>query len=362
MEQLKNFVESNDSEIIYRGLGSNQRKLIHEAAECLGLSSRSEGLGDDRYVVVQKAKQSVKIDRETIRKFVEHFKLPINVYDPELIEYYVGEFDDFYQTNGLYDIFINYIRSNPSSNSTSAKIAGQIEKDITDSTEYKAMITTKPVEYGELPSNTNIYIRNSAANHTCYYISIDLIEANFTSIRMLMPNKFSGINCWRDFLLHYTTEPFYLESKHFRQVVLGQLNHKRIINVEYKLMSELYIKLKDQFNIIGKVNSDEIIIEVTKDNIFDTFNQLKKLIDTKLWRITPFKIDPIGSTSFFLKTDYDDLHKECRLSIKNVPKAFHLQAMKFVKNIPIIELDRKTTIKEGKYEFTATMDKAFDFG
>lgn len=357
MEQLQLFVASEESVKEFHGLTSSQRKLIHEAAETIGLHTRSVGSGADRYLIVSKNAIASTLDTEAIKKFVQHFKLPISVYDPTYINYYINAFDKFYRTKYFYDIFLEFIKRNPNHMAMSANLAGGIEVDITTNAEYASM---QSVSYGQIPPNVNIFVNNKTFPK--YYISLDIIEANFTAIRMLMPEFFSKISCWREFLSTYTTEPFYLESKHYRQVVLGQLAHKKLMAMQYRMMSELFTKLLDypEIKIIGRVNTDEIIIEVDPATIFETTELLNTIIDKKIWRKTLFKIEPIGSSAFFLKTDYIN-KTPSKFSIKNVPKMFHIQAMKFSQGLPITDIDRKITITEGKYTFTATLDTEFKF-
>ena len=100
------------------------------------------------------------------------------------------------------------------------------------------------------------------------FLSIDMIQANFNSLRHYDPSIFNGKNTWESYIAEYTDNAHFIESKYIRQVIFGACNPNRQVMYEKYLMDQVLDSISElsSMNIVYFSN-DEIIIDVSNWNM-----------------------------------------------------------------------------------------------
>lgn len=103
------------------------------------------------------------------------------------------------------------------------------------------------------------------SNNERTFISIDMRQANFSSLYHYNQKIFCSINSWEEFLHLFTENLHIRKSKYIRQVILGNCNPKRHISYEKYLMDQVLTELlkKIDKNKVVYFSNDEIIIDLT---------------------------------------------------------------------------------------------------
>lgn len=123
-----------------------------------------------------------------------------------------------------------------------------------------------------------------------YFISIDMVKANFSSI-VRYANKYNyqfnsddtAIYNYEKFMRRFTDIEYFISSKYIRQVIFGACNPKRQVTYQKYIMSIILDTLLacDVANIskenILSLSNDEIVIDVT-NNKSEDIEELKKLL------------------------------------------------------------------------------------
>ena len=126
-----------------------------------------------------------------------------------------------------------------------------------------------------------------------YFISIDMRQANFHSLKDFSPEIFDNAETWEDFMRKFTDDEHIIESKYVRQVILGNCNPKRHITYEKYLMSFIlfalagYVSKKD----IVCYTNDEIVIQTDENNKYNIEIIAKIVHEIPGVAKIPFKIE-----------------------------------------------------------------------
>jgi hypothetical protein len=192
----------------------------------------------------------------------------------------------------------------------------------------------------------------SQTNIGKYYVSIDMIHANFSPLvyfneTMEKDTKGFEFDTYLDFICSMTPYKYYHNSKYFRQVVMGKVGFPKSLEMLKYLMGELFCKLSGKFDKIYKFGSDELIIETSKDIFYDDVVKLQNFIKSleprfgKLWKIRGFYLDTIPDLTDddafggVVRCDVDDFeslnifHKSnLNVTIHGTNKDFHSQCYK----------------------------------
>lgn len=170
-----------------------------------------------------------------------------------------------------------------------------------------------------------------------FFISIDMVKANFTALNCYSPEIFNNKPTWIDFLSQFTDAEYIHQSKYIRQVIMGNCNPSRQISYEKYLMGKLLSLFdNDEIEVIS-VKSDEIIIDVTKEvlnsSIKDIHNKFQTLVMACAKEINErlnvtvelFHIEPINQSAGYKRLYYDgekNHHEFKCLNAIEAPKAF----------------------------------------
>lgn len=307
-----------------------QRKIIHEYVEKLGLYTYSTGGGAERYITVTKQASAYSPKECDVKMFIRDFQLPIPIHKSPYFMYFIN----LYQLTDLYKMFVDSIRLTQSKYGNGLKqyafcLQKEIVGAIRDTPGYQRLTKdTKWLAKDNRQSIPEAHIYKDTSNSTKYYISIDMIKANYNAMRMYDPSIFKGSSTWEEYMATFTTIPYFIKSKYFRQIIFGNLSLK---NFWRKYLDIIYSLLKSNYNVLGKIADDELIIEVDDPTMIHKYtNRIKEIVEEHeeskhMWRITPFSLCPFeGSQDVFIKHNYLSSSDE----IKNCDKDLHAQYYK----------------------------------
>ena len=172
-------------------------------------------------------------------------------------------------------------------------------------------------DHGKKFVEKNIYsIENDGEN----FISIDMIKANFSSMRYFDPTIFDNKETWEEYITQFTDKSHIIGSKYIRQVIFGNCNPKRQVTYEKKIMCQLALYLLESIDEIQvySLHCDEIIIKVAND---DDLKQISKKVEdaiysfspyfSKIMRVDYFSLHKINGTSGFIKKHADHVDFKC---------------------------------------------------
>lgn len=175
----------------------------------------------------------------------------------ELLSNFKSEQDYFEYYNNLKDSIINYLGSRKGMekfkeedmNKFKIKNQGFPEKDI----------------YKEIFDNE-------------IFFSIDMVRANFTSLRHYDKSIVGGNIIYEEFIEMFTEYDYFKNSKYIRQVVFGNHNPKRQVTYEKYLMDKLLTEL---LKVVPKedvvfFSNDEIVIHLDKSK-FKDYEYIRKI-------------------------------------------------------------------------------------
>lgn len=143
----------------------------------------------------------------------------------------------------------------------------ELENEVPDMFTYRMECTDKLVQYIEStrafndlnldPMVPDLRVdKNFRYESGRYYVSFDLIKANWQAVKSYDPdfiNEMKG--SWEELVAHLGIPPIFARSKQLRQYVFGNLNPKRLMKVQRKIVQSLIDKLPNP----DCVKHDEVI-------------------------------------------------------------------------------------------------------
>lgn len=190
--------------------------------------------------------------------------------------------------------------------------------------------------------------RRSVYSEDCVgkiFVSIDLVKANFQSVKFAIDDRIFKHNSYEGFIREFTDYEYLLKSKYFRQVLFGNLNPKKQQAIQKRMIDHIIysIQAEPDFENSGikfvSKNSDEIIIDtgvvvekendifkekIRMNNLFSHFKHIFNNCNIPYdLMVEPFVVSQIGEKNFFVKRKLNG-----KYSFKNVPSMFWAQCYK----------------------------------
>lgn len=278
-------------------------------------------------------------------RFIKDFKLPIQLYKKFNGFDYFGYFCILYNDQFSIDHKLNLLESAIQSLGTEENFVNEINntrdkiiKTIKDTAQYKQFCKinmnnffVKENKY----SKTDIF---KPYNHNKYFLSIDLVKANFQVMK-----KFDCVfqsDSYEELVKRFTNnENFYnyfVKSKYERQVIFGNLNPSRQVTIEQFYTRNIFDWLIEnkifEEKQVRVLTHDEIVIETDcfpQDLSNKIFNATGLIVTTNLFKINYYE-KPVN---FYVKELGD------RIEFKSVPIVFFAQVYKEYYNIPLNDYD-----------------------
>lgn len=138
-------------------------------------------------------------------------------------------------------------------------------------------------------------------------VSLDLTQANFHALRHYDEDMFGGAQTWKEFLLRFTDLECILNSKYFRQVIMGNCNPKRQTTYEkYLLYTFLAPELNKIYDNFKSFMHDEAIFDLspghskTKEDLLEILLKIKENASIPM-RLEHYTLWKIKGTKGYLK-------------------------------------------------------------
>ena len=186
------------------------------------------------------------------------------------------------------------------------------------------------------------------------FISIDLKEANFQSLRFHDPAIVRDCETWSDFVGKWCDSNYFKNTKLNRQRLLGKLNPEKQAIIETYIMSGIHeMLLMKQTNLeLVSLKTDELIYKISdnvnanpilSDALWISSNDMGIRVKTEVFRLKGLQLFTThgNSISGFYK-EYEDGDKN--VSFHGIPKIYLPQFIKFY---------------EGRFEEVNKFDLAF---
>lgn len=300
---------------------NENRKQIHEECNNLGISSKkiSPSGAAGVFMVIEPVSKIIidGLTQEDLELFVRMTSLPIEkklLKSKKAFKYKMNVLTEFWSSHGnktatphspweLYEMFLDMKQYSKDQSliSYTTLVRNQIIDHIKQKDGY-LQFTKSDMKKTIVPKS------ESGDMHNCnpfkigvqefWGISIDIRKANFTVLKLCDPSIFDEQQCWTDFVKQFTPSEFILNSKMFRQETFGNLNIKKILSKQMDLLRTLAGKLQNaQIYIDGNINSDELIIGTSKEEIPALYERIMEIIhneeNPEIWRVDVFRTQPL---------------------------------------------------------------------
>lgn len=212
------------------------------------------------------------LTKDVLKRWVKDYDLPIKIFDEPYFSYLVTLYKDYFQTEKKLNILKNTMVNFKDSDkflTHNNNLTKEIVSTVVAIPEYQEFNIGKMDKFNiqtSYPKN-DIYKQNNVDK---YYVSIDLVKANFQALKYINPAIVLNCGDYTDFISKFTDYDYVKESKYIRQVIFGNLNPKRQIKVERFLIENIIQYLIKgniiQADLIAMASSDEVVVEFSKDN------------------------------------------------------------------------------------------------
>lgn len=293
--------------------------------------------------------------KKLIQRFVKDYNLPINIYNEEMINYYMGLYDFFPKK-----VYFNII------DTIETKYDGNVEKwldycgEVRDRAIDKIKNTPEYREFNECDLKQYDIPKNNYRERLCYteetngknFMSVDMKKANFQALRYVGVIK---DDTYEEFIKSVGGDDYISGSKYLRQVILGNCNPSRQIKVEKFLMDNVLNHLLEIYPYykVFSVNADEIVFSLVDDIYCGPGsgeyleNHIKKQlsVDVRVEFVKTMKLDIVNcngdNVDAYVKKDLVS-GKE---TLKKVSTLFYPQVYKLYKGMDITEKDRRVFVE-----------------
>lgn len=301
---------------------------------------------------------------EIIKKaFIKDFSIPISIFDEEHFQYTLKTLDPYYNSLSKYNLLKEYIDKLKETTTSYEEEFYAINKKVVDHSiqsikqnkAYQDFIEMDMSQFKHgliIPKNNQLY---KSHNHGKRFVSVDLVKANFQSLKFVNSDIVLGFDSYEEFLKQFTDLNYHLKSKKMRQVIFGNLNPKRQQTVQKYIMSQLTNKLielgLDKNNILN-CTSDELIFEYKEEQSYIISqlieNNILPNIDfhVEIFDLYKFNVDK----PFYYKKDLDN-----NISLKGIPNHSVLECIKILENKEITEMDLQFLFEGRKCQFSESI-------
>lgn len=352
------FKESNDTEFVIDQtmsslLSSKVRRVIHELCEKYDLFSISSGTDSQRIITVSKEnkREEIIITDEDRTRFIKDFSLPIVINKDPYFSYFIDLYNDTHSTKEKYTLFVKAVTELGLKGKTlhgySLQLADEICSKIKNNPCYDEFISSKTLpNVKDFPAGKNIY---SGKCENKVWVSLDIRTANFTAMKFYNPDLVLGYGEWPELIRSFTDLEYFIQSKHFRQILFGRLNTKKVTSVYKYLTNYLYQILSENNIIPSGASNDEILISSDIDKLESDIMTIRECLNKlpenmqNIWKVIPCYLSSINNTQSYIKRVLDPTTLEqTSFEIRNTDKDFYAQTYKYVTKKELEPYDMKS--------------------
>lgn len=273
------------------------------------------------------------------KKFCELYSVPISYY--KYFDYYVELLSQSEEWKSLRDDVLNFEKFEKEFQDSYVEIKNQKYKLISILEKYNFIFPKTSDKIQRI--NKNNTESNSLSLTSKFFISFDLIKANYQSLLYLdssLPPQ------WELLCEENNINSIITNSKILRQEILGHFNPKAVSKIQNDVLLE-FVKRNNLQNIVF-LSTDEVIIEIEENDLLkvhDTFES--KMINSFVFKYNNF--DWKFKKSIFKYTNKGHKQFYKTNSITNNLSPTYLKLFKVPKKFYIYEFVREV-LKEETYE------------
>lgn len=286
------------------------------------------------------------------KRFVKDNKLQIPILQSPYFEYFLDSYSQYntkyFKINEKYDDFVKDVSliGEEKFIAETFKIADKVSNYVKEKNSYIEFNTTKLDNYNipqlNIPSKDIFNINN----HEKHFISIDLKQANFHSLKHYNSDIIDNKSNYEEFISQFTNIKHIINSKYLRQVIFGKLNPKRISKIEtyitYQLLQTLKTIIPEKY--ICFFSHDEIVLEIDfnfGENGYPLLEISRKIEDRANELGMPLKIEvfQLQAQNPVKKLGFVKKKTDGTIEFKGVQDIFFAQAFKKYFNLPLNEND-----------------------
>jgi len=233
-----------------------------------------------------------------IKSFTKLFDLNIPNY--EHFDYYISQYSKLDRWKNMNELINLY-------NDAENKIENIYKYKLEKVDEIINFVKSKRA-YEDLSTDTLLpdlpTSKNMVYDEDIIYLSIDMIKANWQVVKDYDPPFLNELgDTYTDFLNKFDLHPIFHHSKHFRQFIFGNLNPKRQIKAQRKVMETVLNYIPNEYKL-ECIKNDEVIYSLTKKQLSTIENVLSGLDKTRF----SFKIFDITKKDDFRINNYMDFN------------------------------------------------------
>lgn len=278
------------------------------------------------------------------KRFIKDFNLPINITEEPIFSYCIDTLDELLNTKNKLKHLTDMVNKYGEDGffQESSKITNQVIEAISRKQIYKTLENDRLDEFckNNLQIQTNDIYKMTNINQ--YFLSFDIVKANFTALKYYSPELVLGANSYEDLLRNFTDDSYFIESKQIRQVIFGNTLPKKQQIIQKYLISNTIKSIIDNtsldFDDFCNASADEFIIKKdSKEEIEEIYNEVSNHLSNNCnidYRLETFKLNNIGDRKYFVK---EFLNGD--ITFKAVPSFHFLQAYKEYFNLPLDKKD-----------------------
>lgn len=239
-----------------------------------------------------------------IKGFCGLFNLNVPVY--EHLDYYIDQLSKTQKFKDIKSMVLLY---------------EEAEKDIEDMYQYRVDKSNEIISflqstraYDELNYDNLItdlpITKNFMYQEDKKYLSIDLKQANWQSVKSYDPDFLNELgDSYYEFLSKFDLPEVFKHSKQFRQFIFGNINPKRQIKAQRRMIQNLIDSIGSSLNI-ECIKHDEVIYSY--DDVSQITDILKNIINNDRYNVKLFKIERVEDFRIDNYIDFNDsvVHRE----------------------------------------------------
>ena len=177
----------------------------------------------------------MEIKTSILKRWVKDYKLPIRIFEEPYFSYYIDLYDPLYHTKEKLEMLketLTHYATQEDFLSDYYQIRDKAVAYLKENTAWNVFNTGDMCKYATKSLNVSSKDVFKHCHAGKYFISIDLVKANFQALKYADPAIVGNCQSYKEFISMFTTIPYMTESKYMRQVLFGVINPKRQITVE----------------------------------------------------------------------------------------------------------------------------------
>ena len=259
----------------------------------------------------------IEVTTKLKERFCKDCKVPINLFKEPYFSDRIVLYDCMYNTIAKYDTFVRELEKYTNEQcylEDYNRVKDSAINSIKCSEGYERFNSEDMNKYGVKVDITNKDIYK-VTNDSKEFISIDIVKANFSSLREYNPEIFGGASTWEEFISKFTYNKHIINSKYIRQVIMGNCNPKRQVTYEKYIMKKVLDSLGDHIKNVVFFSNDEIVLDITNIDDKDTYLKMVKylvedsVVPLKIERFTLHKIK--GVDGFYKEGVNGEIELKC---------------------------------------------------